>query len=371
MSSSIQIQIGGDFIHNGQVVKDVVGQPLVYQLFKGKQGNQSYIVATDTAALHGLFEAFMDRIGSQLKANQNIFATHYSNKIIANLQPILDFNYNNFIGESYNGQIVIRPSIHFYVASDYNGSNFRSELFFSSFYVPAESSGHIKFVAEFNKNSHFDNVHLEDNLDENFTNHSEKFINLPQFNLALFVRPKLFSENQKHRICRKCRRHCEKVADIVGGCEKCKSKCQRKHCENFKDKPFTNTAFLTSSVILIYQLCQRIQRKQITFEEGKKSIDEQVEKMSKYLSEGSAMYELRIDQDDNLIMLFCNRYNLKNTDCIVGFTMNGINDIFKGRPEAEFNEVLMGVSAVPIDEDMSDAVFPDNNGIFIYKRGDQ
>ena len=133
-----------------------------------------------------------------------------------------------------------------------------------------------------------------------------------------------------------------------------------------ESQKYTAAPSLQSLVQSIYLLAVRIQRQELSFNEGKLLIDEKVEVFEQYSDEGASTYTI-VEKNENVYVYFCKRYHLQNTDCIVGFTMKGVCDFITDRPEPEFKQVIMTASSVSIDEDMSDAIYPSNTGIFIYK----
>lgn len=204
-------------------------------------------------------------------------------------------------------------------------------------YVDSESGGYVQFTPEFNIPTDFDNANFIRAEDDNYTNRINEFINSPQFELALHIRPKISKK------CKKC------------------------HCKHKKNKTqVTTPTALKALVRFIYQTCLAVQTERISVEEGKNMIQSKIQDFEKYRSNGSFIYNFSIDEDGFIFITFCTRYHLANNDCIVGFTMEGTYDIFQKREEAEFNQIIMKASAVPIDEDMTDVVYPSNTGIFIW-----
>lgn len=365
------VQVGGDFIDTlGNVVKDKVGTALIFYIKTGKKDGKRFAIGANKnmTEITNLLAAYGERVSYQ-GDTADVYGEHYARKILAQLDPILNQNFNNMIRYS---SLKINIKLQIYVTTiptDVTGQFAKYIEIISPGFGAAESSGTILFTPEFNLPTTFDNANFMRAEDDNYTAHAEQFINSPQFNLALYVRPKMFAD-PNDKICRRCRRHCDKITGDIGGCRKCKKRCQKKHHRKFKCKKFTSTIFLQNSVNLIYQFCQRIQREQITFEKGKAMIDDQIKRMSEYKAEGAAMYELEMI-DGFLYMFFCTRYYLRNTDCIVGFMMQGYTDIFQGREGAEYNEIIMSASSAPIDEDMSDAIFPTNTGVFVYTKSNE
>ena len=47
--------------------------------------------------------------------------------------------------------------------------------------------------------------------------------------------------------------------------------------------------------------------------------------------------------------------------------MAGTENFDPQKNEKEYNQIIVGASSVAIDEDMSDAIYDPNSGIFLYK----
>lgn len=197
-----------------------------------------------------------------------------------------------------------------------------------------ESKGLIRYTPEFNVNTQFDNANFFRAQNDNFTKYVNQFVNAPSFNKALFIRPKLI-----------------------------KKKC---HCKKNKNKeiiPSTTANDLQNMVVEIFQTALQIQIGEISWEVGNEKILTSVESMDKYLVKGARSIFF-LNYDDELISLFfCRRYNLPNSDCVVGFSLDGIDDF----DYDDRKDVIMSVSEVPIDEDMSEAIYSPIVGIFAYE----
>lgn len=320
---------------------------LPYVSVEGQLG----LTVQGTVELHNAIAKFYELVGNQTIATRTQYARFWADSIIEQISPVL-FGGSFNLGVKIDGRLYkITPNFEYREALKLaNAPLFiivkRITVFFPK-YMDAESSGYVQFTPEFNIPTTFDNANFLRAEDDNYTNFIDEFIISPQFNLALHIRPKITKKCKK---CKKCKRH--------------KCKCNKK-------QPYTTSTALQAFVTFMYQVCQKIQREEITFEEGKALIDEKVEFFSKYRTEGAFTYELELDSNGFVELSFCVRYHLENTDCIVGFTMQGIYDIFTGRPEPIYNQVIMGASSVPIDEDMSDVNYPSNTGVFIYKRSNE
>lgn len=215
----------------------------------------------------------------------------------------------------------------------------------------SDFSGFIQFTPEFNIPTNFNNANFYRAQDDNYADDVSLFINAPSFDRALFIRPKM-------------------EAPIKCNKKKCK-KCQRKIDTNptLYIRPTTTAQSVQAMIVSLYQTTVQISRGTITEEEGKALLDARVAEMDKYvIPDASTVYYFDPGENGYCVMVFCKRYRLKTTDCIAGFTLQGVNDFFTGNPERSANQVMMGASAVPIDEDMSDALYSPNNGIFVYNK---
>ena len=212
-----------------------------------------------------------------------------------------------------------------------------------------QGSGYIIFTPEFNIPTNFDNANFYRAEDDNFTNNVSQFINSPSYDRALFVRPRLQSS------CHECKKCCK--------CKKC-HKCQNKQT----DLPYTTTQLLQGMVMALFSTCTDLTQGLISNDEATLLINERIASMAQYEVEGSCRCTNYFDPgtEGDFLLIFCKRYRLETSDCIVAFTFQGVNDFINGSDLRVNNQVIMNASAVPIDENMGDALYSPNNGIFVY-----
>lgn len=334
--TDIVVQIGGRV---QGAPPDILNIQLTYLLGIQQAGPSIGLTIKGIAELNNCIAGLYDLVLNQPANSRVEYSRYWSDRIISQLSLVLDSgNFN--INPSVNGFLIsITPNFRY--RQNVKGFIKTVPSTFLPKYVEAESSGYVQFTPEFNIPTDFDNSNFIRAEDDNFTNHIDEFINSPQFNLALHVRPK------KHRKCHKC---------------------HNRHCESREStKNFTNTSALKALVIFLYQTCLSIQTEKISVETGLEMINEKLSMFEKYKAKGASTYSFSVFDNGFLELILCIRYHLQNTDCIVGFTMQGINDIFNNRDGAEYNQIIMNASSAPIDEDMSDVIYPSNTGLFVYQ----
>lgn len=207
--------------------------------------------------------------------------------------------------------------------------------------VEPEADGIIRFTPEFNIDTKFDNANFYRAQNDNFTEKIFQFVNAPSFNKALFILPKL------HKRC-KC-----------GDKNKCK---HHKNTDKHEDKPATTANNLQLLVTEIYQIALQIQNNQISWEAGSSAILSAIEAYDKYLVAGARSVFYMNMQNGLFFLQFIQRYNLPTKDCSVAFTIDGAIDFTNDN----LNDLIFSVSEVPVDEDMSDALYSPIIGIFAY-----
>jgi len=337
MSDPVVVRVGGNVLGGPP---DNLNIQLTYQLPVEQVGSLGLTIR-GVAELNNAIAGFYELTGNQPQNTRAIYARFWADSIISQLSSVIvagAFNLNVNI----NGNLVsITPNFRY--REVIQGFIKIVPATFLPKYVEAESSGYIQFTPEFNIPTTFDNANFIRAEDDNYTNHISEFINSPQFNLALHIRPKI-KLNSKNKKCDRCRQY--------------HNKC--------KPQKITNTSALKALVIFLYQTCLSIQREKISVKDGVKLIKEKIAMFDKYQTGGEGTFSFNVFDNDFIELILCRRYRLKNTDCIVGFTLQGVNDIFNDQEGAEFNQIIMNASSVPIDEDMSDAIFPSNTGLFVY-----
>lgn len=203
--------------------------------------------------------------------------------------------------------------------------------------VMPEADGIIRFTPEFNIDTNFDNANFYRAQNDNFTEKIFQFVNAPSFNKALFILPKL------HKI-KRC---------------KCGDRCKCKK----KPLPAATTANnLQLLVTEIYQIALQIQNNKVSWEEGSTTILAAIELYDTYLVQG-ARSVFYMNMENGLFFLqFIQRYNLPTKDCVVAFAIDGAIDF----TDDSLNDLIFSVSEVPVDEDMSSAIYSPILGIFAY-----
>lgn len=192
--------------------------------------------------------------------------------------------------------------------------------------IKENAGGIIRFTPEFNIDTNFDNANFYRAQNDNFTEKIFQFVNAPAFNKSLFILRKL---------------HCGKNPKIIHA---------------------TTANNLQLLVIDIYQIALQIQNNQISWETGFTYIIEAIESYDKYLVYGARSVFYMNIQNNLFFLQFINRYNLPKSDCVVAFTLDGVIDFTNDK----VNDLILSVSEVPVDEDMSDAVYSPILGIFAY-----
>ena len=208
----------------------------------------------------------------------------------------------------------IRHSLHIKECCRIRGSNFVDQN---------DETGIIRFTPKFNIDTKFDNANFYRAQNDNFTEKIHQFVNAPAFNKALFVQKKL------HR--------CNKL-------------------------PSTTANNLQLLVMEIYQIALQIQNNKISWEEGSGKIVAAIESYDVYLVEGARSVFYMNMQNNLFFLQFISRYNLPKKDCVVAFTIDGAIDF----TDDNLNDLIFSVSEVPVDEDMSDAIYSPIVGIFAY-----
>lgn len=207
--------------------------------------------------------------------------------------------------------------------------------------VDTQGGGLIRFTPEFNIDTSFDNANFYRAQNDNFTEKIFQFVNAPSFNKALFIRPKL------HKV------------------KRCKCKCEKKkkqHKSKHESLPTTTANDLQLMVAQIYQICIEIQNNQVTWEDGSAAIMSAIEENDKYLVKGARSVFYLTMTGGLLYLQLINRYNLPSSDCVVAFTVDGAIDFTSD----SLNDLVLSVSEVPVDEDMSEAIYSPIVGIFAY-----
>jgi hypothetical protein len=179
-------------------------------------------------------------------------------------------------------------------------------------------------------------------------------------NRALWLTEKLHTGKKECR-CKKCiKKKCK--------CSRCSKKCSERELEKChkRNLPSTTASDLLNMVMAIYQTSVLAQRGTITFEQALEQILSLSEPFEQYIVKGTRSIFLFSMEDNLLNLVFIKRYNLPSSDCVVAFNLLGIQDL-----ETDgVNDVVMGVSEARVDEDMSDAVYNPNIGLFMYLNED-
>jgi hypothetical protein len=211
--------------------------------------------------------------------------------------------------------------------------NFQNSL------INPDDNGLIRFTPEFNVDSSFNNANFFTAPDDNFEDNIQDFINSPAINKAMWILPKLNGQ---------------------------KKNCGCKHCTKKKQVPSTSVADLSAMIISIYQTVSSLQQGTITFEEATLEIDSILENFEKYVVKGARNIFYFTVQDNFIYLVLVKRYNLLQSDCVVAFNLQTGSDFLES-----YDKIIMGVSEVPVDEDMSEAIYNPNRGLFFYLNGDQ
>jgi len=350
VKQEIIVQIGG--IGRGRPA-DALNIRYTYRLPYEVTGTGSLgLNITGCAELNNAISGLYELTVNQPANTRTNYAIYWGSQLLSQLEDILaPDDYRNFdIGINPDGTLrSITPNFRYKFAEDAFGQIFIKflEPAFLPKYLEAESGGFVQFTPEFNIPTTFDNANFVRAEDDNYTNRIDQFIISPQFNLALHVRPKTYKyESCPNKDCYKCEKRIKR-----------EDKCRK----------YTTTSALQAFVTFCYQTCLKVQKEEISASEGEGMILEKIDMFKKYRGAGASTYNFEIDPRGFVNLVFCTRYRLKNTDCIVGFTMQGIPDIFTERTEPEFRQIIMNASSVPIDEDMTDAIWPSNTGLFVYE----
>lgn len=287
-----------------------------------------------------IFAIISDR--GQLIAINPRFDYNFYDNVRKMMVPNRSFAWPEYVNSSVNGYLVVTEvnnrdrNVSVLIAETDSGirkySNKRCCAFIESEFA-VNDTGLIRFTPEFNIDTKFDNANFYKAENDNFTEEISQFINAPSFNKALFIRPAL---------------------------RKCKHKHGHKKYIKYTG-PVTTATDLQLMVASIYQIALAVQTEEITWENGSEQIIRQFENMNEYLVKG-ARSVFFLQMENNIYLQFINRYHLPKSDCVVAFTLNGVQDFTKDNRK----DLILSVSEVPVDEDMSEAIYSPIVGIFAY-----
>ena len=123
----------------------------------------------------------------------------------------------------------------------------------------------------------------------------------------------------------------------------------------------------------MYRIALQAQTGEITPEESKSTIHEIVSSMNKYVVKSSdcCYYSYNVIDDGTVEggfvnIMFCQKYRLEDEDAVVACTMRGIRNFFTNQLDQANNQIIVGASSVQVDDDMADANYDPNTGIFVY-----
>jgi len=196
-------------------------------------------------------------------------------------------------------------------------------------YVPSEGSGFILFTPEYNSDTEFDNFNFGKVIDDDFTKDIGTYISDPQFEKAMFIRPRKYYKEKK------------------GKCKKCK-KCKKSYHKT-KITKYTTAPFLQEFVISAFNIYRDVYRNLLSSEEGINIVNERYNYMKPFLAEGFTPNFTQQIEDGRYYLMLCARFRLKTNDAILGFILENDDDL---------NDIILKISNVPIDEDMDDSNYP-------------
>jgi len=111
-------------------------------------------------------------------------------------------------------------------------------------------------------------------------------------------------------------------------------------------------------IVFIYQTVVSLQLGTISFEEATNQINALVLDFDKYVVKGSRDIFYFTMNGEFIYFVLVKRYNLLQSDCSIAFNLKN------GPYFDKYNNIIMGVSEVPVDEDMSEAIYNPNIGLF-------
>lgn len=332
-----KFKLGGTVVVSGKQIIDFDAYPEYTFITYKLEGNNLPLVGDQNTSdtLGNMFKDFYTRIGLKGFVDlQEEYAYYWGQKMYDFLSSTGIFIDVDFFAENLNklsmlngaSVIHIKPNLKYRYIDINNYNNYYDETngwskeailtaIYRKEYLPTETSGGFTMmVSTIGIEDKVNNIGFttEPSYGDLFSKYKSTINPFPEPNLAIHICPKL-----------------------------------TKICKHKKQKIYTSASMLSGMVMGVINATRLMLIQDLSFEEGKLQIEKTISNFDPYLSANSMIGIF--NKNSGILVVYCGRYNLKENDAVVAFSLSEDKDL---------QNIIMSASSVPMKNNMNDIVFP-------------